>query len=408
MRFDLQLLPTDRLREFHRLWTLFKQETGSIDFTDMIEMGLRGPERAPDNPKVGFFDETQDFSALELALVRRWGAHMERLVLAGDDDQSIYWFKGATPEAFLDPPLPPENYRVLGQSFRVPRVIQELASNWIAGVERRHPKEYRPRDSEGSIMRMPENVHYRDPAGIIPEVEAALSAGQTVQILASCGYMLVAAVKRLREAGIPFHNPYRKRNGLWNPLAAHGRGRARTSSADRLLAFLKPTLAGELWTGRELHKWVSAICAPDVMPRGAKTKVEELSESDSLLTLDEVHPLFLKEQLPRIYGGDLTWFEDRLLGSKAPAMALPMAIYRNRGRAALEQSPSVVVGTIHSVKGTEADVVILFPDISQAAAWHWSRTGSGHDSIIRTFYVGMTRARERLVICARGGNNAVL
>ncbi|MCE5308667.1 MAG: ATP-binding domain-containing protein [Acidobacteriales bacterium] len=66
-----------------------------------------------------------------------------------------------------------------------------------------------------------------------------------------------------------------------------------------------------------------------------------------------------------------------------------------------------MVGTIHSVKGGQADVVYLFPDLSQAGDAHYAHGGASRDSVIRQFYVGATRARERLYICGRETSMAV-
>jgi DNA helicase II / ATP-dependent DNA helicase PcrA len=73
----------------------------------------------------------------------------------------------------------------------------------------------------------------------------------------------------------------------------------------------------------------------------------------------------------------------------------------------LIETPKVIVGTIHSVKGGEADVVYLFPDLSQAGDAHYQRFGPPRDSLIRLFYVGATRARETLYICQRESARAV-
>jgi len=47
-----------------------------------------------------------------------------------------------------------------------------------------------------------------------------LESGQKVMFLASCSYMLQPMIQVLRKNGIPFHNPYRKANGFWNPSAS--------------------------------------------------------------------------------------------------------------------------------------------------------------------------------------------
>ena len=71
------------------------------------------------------------------------------------------------------------------------------------------------------------------------------------------------------------------------------------------------------------------------------------------------------------------------------------------------EDPRVVVGTIHSVKGGEADVVYLFPDLSRAGDAQYRVTGAPRDSVIRVFYVGATRARETLYICQPEGAMAI-
>ena len=51
-----------------------------------------------------------------------------------------------------------------------------------------------------------------------------LERGKNVMFLTSCGYMLRPIIAVLRKHGIPFHNPYRKSNGFWNPLRHGSRG----------------------------------------------------------------------------------------------------------------------------------------------------------------------------------------
>ena len=57
----------------------------------------------------------------------------------------------------------------------------------------------------------------------------------------------------------------------------------------------------------------------------------------------------------------------------------PADIAAMRGPRAAGQAPQVVVGTIHSVKGGEADVVYLFPDLSRSGDAGLYRGGADHD-----------------------------
>ena len=61
----------------------------------------------------------------------------------------------------------------------------------------------------------------------------------------------------------------------------------------------------------------------------------------------------------------------------------------------------------NSVKGGQADVVYLFPDLSQAGDAQYRRDGPPRDSVIRQFYVGVTRTREKLYICGRENSMAI-
>ncbi len=71
----------------------------------------------------------------------------------------------------------------------------------------------------------------------------------------------------------------------------------------------------------------------------------------------------------------------------------------------LEFGPRVIAGTIHSVKGAEAAVVYVLPDLSPA---QWERWQAGdRDDQLRLFYVAFTRAREEVVLVGATTGRAV-
>jgi superfamily I DNA/RNA helicase len=382
---------------FARRWDAWKQSNGVIDFTDMISLALENCPTAPGSPSIGFFDEVQDFTPLELALVRQWGASMEQVILAGDDDQCIYNFKGANPDAFLYPNVPDEQKRVLAQSYRVPSKEQSIAQRWITGVKSREPKDYAPREEAGEVRWLSEGS-FKQPEYVLEDAQRYLEQGKTVMFLSTCGYMLDPLKNLLRSEGLPFHNPYRRSRGDWNPLKA-SRG---VSAVDRLLAFLRPQSAiwgdeARMWRALEVAWWSSPLKVKNIIKEMGRPTVNMWPEGaePSIAQLLEV---FYEEALDNALDGNVDWWLDNLVAAKKSTMDFPATIYRKQGPKALIGDPKILIGTIHSVKGGEADAVYVFPDLSASGIREWNDLqGDGHDAIIRQIYVAMTRARESLV-----------
>src|SRR6185437_2026281 len=228
------------------------------------------------------------------------------------------------------------------------------AVDWIEQLRGRVPVEYRPTDSEGAV-RQHQGLCLRDGIGAARLVEQLASDGSTVMVLGSCGYMLTPVIAALREAAIPFHNPYRVAQGAWNPLAA----------AARLLAFLRPhqDAWGEearLWTWEELRQWTGPIMAKGTMVRGGKTFIEgkartggrfESEEDRVVRDLHLVLEQFETQHWDSIWAGDIPWWLERLKHNDRKRQRYVCELALRRGAAVLRERPKVIVGTIHSVKG---------------------------------------------------------
>ena len=93
------------------------------------------------------------------------------------------------------------------------------------------------------------------------------------------------------------------------------------------------------------------------------------------------------------------------MAARKKAIEYPLSVYRKRGIGALSERPRITIGTIHSTKGGEHDIVMLFPDLSVAGFNEYR--SQNRDPVIRTFYVGMTRAKETLLLCKPMSNLAV-
>ncbi|NLW75517.1 MAG: ATP-dependent helicase [Methanomicrobiales archaeon] len=394
---------------FRNSWTTWKKLNHMVDFTDMIEIAYQDFPSAPGNPTIGFFDEAQDFTPLELALIRKWGESMDYIVIAGDDDQLLYSWLGATPEAFFG--VEPENKRILSQSHRVPAAVHRYAEQWIRKIKNRQEKDYKPRDFEGEIRRF-NNGNYKLPDEIIRDAEKYIEAGKTVMFLASCSYMLNPLIYRLKEEGILFHNPYRVKQGAWNPLRV-----SEGSTASRVAAFMKGPLdfnPRDTWSPEDFLKWTEIIKATGNFPRGTKDQLPQIIEEMFSINCITLEDIFLDESTIWQLFDEFTtdnaakWWLENVQSSKIKASEYPLRlILKNNNIEILQEKPQVIVGTIHSVKGGEADVVYLFPDLSVAGMQGYVKSTEERDSTIRMLYVGMTRAKETLVLCQGASNYAV-
>lgn len=388
------------VRAFYQRWQGWKNEAGLMDFTDLIEYAARQTFHAPGKPEIIFVDEAQDHDALELSLLERWGdpsAGVDRVILVGDPDQNLYEWRGSDPLAFSTPEVPSERRRVLSRSYRVPVAVHASAVSLIQRVKNRLPVEYHPTDRPGKAASLSGN--YQQAPALLRHAKQYLDEGKEVMFLTACGYQLSWIIRELREKGIPFWNPYRRTRGDWNPLRKSGRG---LSASQRLLAYMRPAQDGRDWTREEFDAWSGALV--NIFRRGVKDEIGQ-QPPEMLVGMEELEAWFRSAEdiagAYDVWGDDLDWFESRLAAARRKGMEFPLAVARQQGPQKLEEKPQVIVGTIHSVKGGEADVVYLFPDLSQKGYIGYSNYGSREWAAIhRQFYVGMTRAKDTLFRCA--------
>ena len=413
-----------QLREFSNLWEKFKKEHMVYDFTDLIQTCLETMPYAPGHPKVLFVDEAQDFTKLQLALCRSWGEQMEWIVLAGDDDQTIFGFAGASPDAFLDPPVPDNQKTVLNQSYRLPEDILNRATKLIERVGKREPKVFSPRKEiiekdvfgitwgDTATGKLRQNFIYKwndevKLAKMAIEIQNYIDANKTIMVLASCSFMLKPIEKVLREKGIPFSNKYRRTRLDWNPLYGGHRG---TSAVDLLKSFFGSGIDENYWNIPQLVTWAKFLKVKKnglkriVGNKAIKALDQAIKDASPGLhtsrhVLDQIlEPKGVKAALAR----DIDWLKSNLKKArKTDQMDYIIKVYKNHELSALEHEPLCTIGTIHSVKGGEAQIVFLFPDISMQANYEFQHSELGKQAAFRIFYVGMTRASEELILCPK-------
>ena len=367
--------------DFSQKWEKFKDDTFTRDFTDLIEDCLKEDVGSGIDAAVGMFDEAQDLAPLQLSLIRRWGRNMEKVVLVGDADQALYEWAGAKADLGMNPAA---HLITLKQSYRVSQAVHEFSEKIIRQIpdSERVQREYLPTTEIGEVI--PLSGTLKHPERWFDVIQNHLDDYRTVMILTSCSYMLNPLVEFLRREAIPFANPYRRKRRDWNPLTVSKR---QTTANARVIAYMAGWRRDPVtWTGEELSLWLPLSAG--ILKRGSRDKLVQVTGLAPADLIGEAMPL------ESMLAAGPEWLLEHL--STSHRRADYQVMIGARAWENLETEPALMVGTYHSVKGGEADVVVAFPDISPQAAkaWRYGEIGP----TVRMFFVGTTRARTSLYL----------
>lgn len=375
------------LYDFCIKWKAFKEAHGYLDFSDLIDICLERYDKHPAEPDVILYDEAQDASTQELELIEKWSGHTRTTVIAGDDDQSLYQWRGADVDKFLNFS---DDYYVLPRTYRLPKFVWLASNSLIKKVEKRKDKEYDHRGVDGYVRYV--DASLKNPDVMIEVCLEHCENKESVMILTTCAYMLDAIIDLLKDYSIPFWNPYRIKNGQWNPIRISEK---RNTVYYRLKSFLKFKETGSPWTYRELWAWVEMLDR-GFIKHGKKTWLKSKKRSTDVVPFQTLRDIFECNDVLSIgLDGNLDKYYGHINEANKSKFKYAMDIVEKFGIEAMVK-PNIIVGTIHSVKGGQADHVYLFPDISRSAAQEMEM-----DSIYRAMYVGMTRAFTGVNICRR-------
>ena len=377
--------------EVIRAWRAYKGEEGIVGFADMLER-VKGRSLVPHVDYL-VIDEFQDITALQHDAYEEWRPHMERVLLAGDDDQVVYAWQGADPNLLLD--ADPDEDVVLPNSYRLPSRILNVVNREVRHIDTRQEKDLNPRKEGGTV----EAIESPSVLDLVRNVTSTVDEDDgDVMVLFRARYQMFEFIDEFLPRGIPFSVMTDQR--MWT---------------DRLADYVHAVEkldADEPVTGLEARRLADMLKSSafgtndrdDLYDRidGA----EEAAETDDLartsIPADEIRDLvpFLPD---RSAAGDM-------LRKVTSFQRKSVSAYFTGDYAGMDPS-RVRVGTIHSAKGREADHVFLATDLTEKVIEQMAATvdDAGFDAAAgsvpvltdnerRVFYVGMSRARERLVV----------
>lgn len=436
-------------REIFKEYERALKERRLIDFDDMLLytyelFSERGDILSAWQKKYAYIlvDEFQDINPLQWEILQMLAAPRNNLFAVGDDDQSIYRFRGARPEIMQSFPkvYPGCGQILLENNFRSDGYIVSHALGLIGCNKQRFAKAIRPvRPAKEPVRFLAFPTQREENLAIIRDIRQGIACRKNYgdyAVLFRTNTQMGLLSEQLVEQNIPFRMRERIPNlyehWIARDILAYVRlAQGSRSRADFLQIMNRPnryigrdslveeTVAFDVW--QEYYRqqpWIaerienlagdlkalqrmSPFAAVNYIRCGIGYEAylkeyaayrhvdpEELLEVlEALLASARAHKTFQqwREHMAR-YTEELKWRE-------------------RRG----EQEDGVVLATYHSAKGLEFDSVYLADVCEELIPYKKAVLEQDIEEERRLFYVGMTRAKNFLTVCtvaSLGGKKA--
>ena len=429
---------------FEYIYDTYKKEMNShklIDFDDMVllcrDLLVSRPEVLQmwqNRFKYILIDEFQDICPLQYEVVRLLAKPQDNLFIVGDDDQSIYGFRGSKPEIMLHfkEDYPEAKQVLLNINYRSKKDIVETAGKLIAHNNMRFAKqvETKNRQTDGVKVYSFESKHQqaKNIALLVKQYMQQEGARYSdIAILYRTSNHLVYTAQSLMQEGIPFHMKEKPKNRYKSPIAmditSYLRYALREDSVSDFFRIMNSPVRYirrnyvprnpfgmyellqncrnedyvtqnviQLYDDLHFIKNLNPYAAVNFIRKGVgyDTHVKKqclekgIDSSEKMAELDELQEL----------AKDFETIEDWLMHIENYDVAVQKAAERKT--ATDEDAVSLV--TMHASKGLEWKIVVL-PDVNEGVVPHKKAvTDAELEEERRMFYVAMTRAKEKLFL----------
>lgn len=410
-----------------------------IDFDDMLVMTLELFEKRPDilaawQKKYQYLliDEFQDINRTQYQVMRLLAKPENNLFIVGDDDQSIYRFRGARPEIMLNfkKQYPEAAEILLNQNYRSTKQIVQSALTVIQHNTRRFQKQIITENSLGEpidirCFQSPTEEN-RELIGLVQSYREKGFEYSDMAVL----YRTNTDARLLAEYLMEYNIPFRMKDALPN-LYDHwiaqdvltyikiAMGSKKRSDYLRIINRPKRYIARDcldtpeislerLETFYEDKKWMldriqdlrhDLDFLRDLPPFGAVSYIRraigyedylrEYARSKNIKIEELITILDQLQESAESYHSFDEWFFH---------MEEYKEQLKNQAKDREQEKNALELSTLHSSKGLEYSIVFLIDANERVMPHHKAVLDEDIEEERRLFYVGMTRAKERLHI----------
>lgn len=433
----------DNFPEIFRTYNNKLRQMHMIDYDDQMIYALRILEQYPEvlahfREQYRYFcvDEAQDTSRIQHDMIDLLAAQSRNLFMVGDEDQSIYGFRAAYPQAFISFEDRHQGARILlmETNYRSRQEIVRAADALIRRNKNRHPKKM---------------TAAREAGGCVTEIKAVSRQGQynyLLKVAQDCGQE-TAVLYRNNESALPLIDLL-ERKGLSYRVKNSDMTFFSHPVVNDICDFIQLSL--DPWDGEtflriyyKMGAGISKMAATEAVNANTRrlTLLDTVAEMDGVSVytrkqckalathLDNMRYEPAGKAIYRIlnYMGYQEFMDSHGLDSGKAEILKALGDQENslfdfpaRLKTLQEMiregcgdpKSNFILSTIHSSKGLEYDRVYLADMLAGVIPSQIPQRGCAPDSPEvntyeeerRLYYVGMTRAKEQLYVFTFGPN----
>ena len=378
-------------------WKDYKARLGVYEHADYVALALRHA-LSPPSP-ILIIDEYQDVSPVQDALIRHWIDHPDtsQAYVAGDEDQSIYGFRGCDPSLLQG--IPAIDHGAQGgstrpTSYRCPEDVMKTAELIL-----NHPANVAPCNRRGIVRHVGPTAAEDLAAQIEEAIRYIYDKGQKGPIFILCRFKkhVRSLANVISTAGIPCSSIRPHRVKRWEKICIG----SRSDGSEPIT--INP------WELTQAIKRYLEGCDLDLFPKAeAEVLIEALlsGRQQQAALMD----LKIKSKTREIRRGDLfQWFNGidgpgifhRLNLPKWMIKQIQACIRRDRRRGYSLSPHGIKIDTIHAPKGLEASVVMLHTGYLSGRMNGLTDPARAAEER-RIYFTGATRAADALLLLDYG------
>lgn len=393
-------------------------------------------------------DEAQDTSKIQYELIKLVATPRNNLFLVGDDDQSIYAFRGAYPKQLLDFKQTFKDAQIiyLTENFRSSQNIVEMSSTFISHNHDRYPKEIKTPNPPSSVPVLHHFQTEKEQFTYLIEQLKAIDDLNEVAILYRQNVSAISLIEMLERHQLPFKLQEGKLTFFTHPIVKdvvaffHLTLNPRDAEAFKRIAkilYLSASVIQQTLAQSEspyldyLTRQVAFKTAfqrdkirqfklnlpklKDLPPKRGIHFILDTLDYESYLTKRG----FIKDEKERVYTQGLAVIETlKSIASETgdihEFLNRLSHLYQLSHQSSQQMMPAINLLTFHASKGLEFNTVFLVDCMdgitpsSSALNHHLLHEEEEFEEERRLFYVAMTRARHQLQILSVANKHNIL